>query len=159
MVNEFDSQNLVLAEGSKVSVNQFFKNEYLLDENGEAKIAEDEMIAKYAEFKEVSDGLAKIISYVQLDKGLPNNAALNAQLLEGIKDFKKLPFTTANLTSRIANKYRVGVAESQGDIYQKHLLTANDQVNSLVEKLSKNFSNSFEFKKRFKEHLESTQKT
>ena len=153
MVDKFDSKNLVLAEGNKVSFNQFFKNEYLLDESGNDVIPQDEMIAKYAEFKEVSDGLSKIISYVQLDKGLPNNAALNTQLLEGIKDFRKLPFTTENLTSRIANKYRVGVAESQGDIYQKHLLTANDQVNSLVEKLSKNFSNSFEFKKRFKEQL------
>jgi len=159
MVNKFDSQNLVLSEGNKVSFNQFFKNEYLKDENGNPIYGSDienrhgTEIAQYAEFKQVSDGLAKIISYVQLDKGLPNNASLNAQLLEGMSKFDELPFSTESLTSRIANEYRENIARTQNKVYQENLLTANTKVNELVDKTADLMSNKFEFKKRFKEQL------
>jgi hypothetical protein len=147
MVEAFDNQNLLLKDGKKISFNQFFKKNYPAD------VQHSEEIEKYREFKEVSDGLAKVISYIQLDKGLPNNADLNAQLLQGIKEFGELPFSTDSLVKRASNQYRVSVAEKQKSIYEQNLLTANPEINNVVEKLAEKSTNAFEFKKRFKEQM------
>jgi len=167
LVEDFKSKNLGLSERNKLSFDNYFKS-LLKNKEGKLKTQEQleetsingvkigndwEIIKKFEEFKNIADGLSKMIAYIQLDKGLPNNAEGNRTLLDNISSFKALPFTTGNLTVRDLSRHRVDVARSQKMIYEKHLLTSNPSVVAMIEEVSNLTDNPFAFRKKVTETI------
>lgn len=158
MVTDFESKNLTLSDKDKISFNKYFSDTYLKDGKDKISLAQikdthGDDIASYAQFKRISDDLTKIIAYVQLDKSLPNNAEKASSLLESLSEFKTLSFSLENFLARESNKYRENLLRSQDQVYKKNLLTADRKISDVIDTVSKNLSNAFEFKKRAKEQL------
>ena len=110
-------------------------------------------IENFSKFKTIGDDLSKMRSYIELDKQLPKNAALNRALMEDISSFKDLSFTTENLVKRSLNKHRVFVAKEEGRIFSKQLLTSNPVVLNVIEKISILTENKYAFAKNAAESI------
>jgi len=104
-------------------------------------------VADFLQFQDVANDLSKLISFVQLDKSLPNNAQLNTSVLEGIEEFKKLSFDVSGLTNRELYKHRLDMLNIQSEVYENSLMTSSPIVKSLVKVMSENVTNKFKFQK------------
>jgi hypothetical protein len=101
----------------------------------------------------ISTGLSELITYIQLDKNLPNNAEKTRTLIDNIYDFHELPFSVDTLTEDKLYQYRQQVLESQNAIYKANLLTANFQVNEIMDMAGRALGNKFQLRKNAKEQL------
>lgn len=140
MVADFEKSNNSFTVDENISFNKFFNGTKevpgYFDKNPSMELS------SFKDFKEISDGLASFIGYIQLDKGLSNTSQLNRALLDNVSKFKDLPFTTGNITERVANKHRLEVAKMQDRVYYNTLLSSNTTLNKSIEKdLGKKFFN------------------
>ena len=156
--DDFEKANLSFSDKNKISFNQFLKK-YSKSKSGEdipfgeIKSQYGENVADFIEFKKVADGLAKIIGYIQLDKSLPNNSELNAQLLDSLKEFNDLPFSTEKLKNRMLYVHREKILKLQRNIYRKQLITSNPELRKITDSIAETTYNPYEFKRRITEQL------
>jgi len=167
MVEGFKKENLALSTNEDVSFDDYFnkifkyygkdKSEYQIENtmvNGRPLGERGRLVlSKYQEFKTVADGLSKMIGFIQLDKGLSNNAKLNRQLLENIKSFRELPFTTRSIVNRALKVHQHEIAKAQNNIYENQLLTETRSVVSAIEHIAEFTNNPFKFKEKISESV------
>ena len=144
---EYENTQLAFGGEKNLSFKQFLNNKYGM----EGDVATGD-VAEFMKFREVADGLTKVIGYIQLDKNLPNNSQKNQALIDNITDFEKLPFTFNQVSQRQLLAHREEILNLQNGVFETQLLSS-PEIKSIVKELSEQFTNKFEFQKRVDEQL------
>ena len=160
--NDFKNSNSVYNNSKKKSLQEFLKKYQVKDTSTRknALMSPQEIenihgkdILAFIHFNNVAEGLSKMITFIQLDKNLPNNAEKTRGLLEDIEKFENLPFTTNDLVKDTLYIWRQQVLDTQNSIYKKNLLTANSYLNDIMDTVGKSLSNVYNVRKNAKEQV------
>jgi len=106
-------------------------------------------VADFLRFKEVSDGVAKMISYVQLDKDLPGTSEQVDSLVEKVNDSKNafVPFSIEGLKGRKLNQHREQILKLEKRILDSTTITSLPKVESVLGKVGRSMNSPFAFEK------------
>lgn len=155
--NKFNERNSVYNESEKISFKEFLNEIKFL--NGKPRSSEEiaatfgQEVADFINFNEVANDLSKVISFIQLDKSLPNNSISTNNLLDTVKEFKDLSFDMTNIMNRPLYKHTKKMLELQSDVYATNLITSSPLIKKLVKSIGESLTNQFTFNKAVDEQV------
>ena len=142
--DNFQAQNSVFNTKNKTNFKSYLK-----------KVKTDNTdLLDFIQFSEIANDLSALISFVQLDKSLPNNAQLTDSILKSTNNFDNLSFDVSGLMNRELYKHRLKVLTAQQYVYENTLVSANPEVKKIITSLSKEVNNSFELEKKYQGQVE-----